>query len=70
MVGAGLAPLLGLAFLLLPAAARMMMDEESCRQVEEQQCGLCHTVYMEECGWRQQMQMMPKKVSVCKNVTR
>merc|ERR1712035_25185 len=46
----------------------MVMDETSCH--EEEECGLCHTVYMEECNMVMEMEMMPKKVSMCKNVTR
>merc|ERR1711862_717282 len=46
-------------------AGVMVMDESSCVEVEEEECGFCHTIYMEEC----KMKMMPAKVSVCKNVT-
>jgi len=48
----------------------MVMDETSCHEIEEEECGLCHTVYMEECNMVMEMEMMPKKVSMCKNVTR
>ena len=48
----------------------MVMDEPSCEEVEEAECGLCHTVYMEECQMKMVPQMMPKKVSMCRNVTR
>ena len=48
----------------------MVMDEPSCQEVEEAECGLCHTVYMEECKMEMVHEMMPKKVSMCRNVTR
>merc|ERR1712142_1353291 len=51
-------------------AGLMVMDENSCHEIEEEECGLCHTVYMEECNMVMEKEMMPKKVSMCKNVTR
>ena len=63
-----------LALLLLTSVVKvkglMLMDEPSCHEVEEAECGLCHTVYMEECNMQMVPHMMPKKVSMCKNVTR
>ena len=46
----------------------MVMDESSCVEVEEEQCGFCHTIYMEECSMKMVEEMMPTKVSVCRNV--
>merc|ERR1711894_246150 len=46
----------------------MVMDETSCH--EEEEGGMCHTVYMEECTMVKEDEMMPKKVEMCKNVTR
>ena len=48
----------------------MVMDESSCVEVEEEQCGFCHTIYMEECKMKMVEEMMPAKVSVCRNVTK
>ena len=48
----------------------MVMDESSCVEVEEEECGYCHTIYMEDCKMKMVEEMMPAKVSVCKNVTR
>merc|ERR1719415_12592 len=48
----------------------MVMDEPSCQEVEEAECGVCHTLYMEECKMEMVAEMMPKKVSMCRNVTR
>merc|ERR1739838_1024388 len=48
----------------------MVMDESSCVEVEEEECGICHTIYMEECEMKMVEEMMPVKVSMCKNVTR
>merc|ERR1712128_81084 len=48
----------------------MIMDESSCVEVEEEQCGFCHTVHMEECSMKMVEEMMPAKVSVCRNVTK
>ena len=48
----------------------MVMDEPSCQDVEEAECGVCHTLYMEECSMEMVPEMMPKKVSMCRNVTR
>jgi len=48
----------------------MVMDEPSCHDVEEAECGVCHTLYMEECNMQMVPEMMPKKVSMCRNVTR
>ena len=50
-------------------AGVMVMDESSCVEVEEEECGFCHTIYMEECKMKMMEEMMPAKVSVCKNVT-
>ena len=47
----------------------MVMDETSCVEVEEEECGICHTIYMEECEMKMVEEMMPVKVSMCKNVT-
>eukprot|EP00092_Neocalanus_flemingeri_P043428 GFUD01047856.1.p1 GENE.GFUD01047856.1~~GFUD01047856.1.p1 ORF type:complete len:218 (+),score=65.55 GFUD01047856.1:59-655(+) len=52
------------------SAAIMVMDETSCVEVEERICGTCHTIYMEECRMKMVEEMMPVKVSMCKNVTR
>jgi len=48
----------------------MVMDEASCHEVEEEECGMCHTVFMEECAMVTEREMMPKRVEMCKNVTR
>ena len=48
----------------------MVMDETSCVEMEEEECGICHTIYMEECKMKMVEEMMPTKVSICKNVTR
>ena len=48
----------------------MVMDEESCKEVEEEDCGICHTIYMEKCEMKMVEEMMPAKVSMCNNVTR
>merc|ERR1712141_613928 len=48
----------------------MVMDEPSCHDVEEAECGVCHTLYMEECKMEMVAEMVPKKVSMCRNVTR
>jgi len=50
--------------------SRMVMDESSCEEVEEQECGLCHTVYMEECAMEMVEEMRPAMVKSCKNVTK
>ena len=56
------------ALLLLPLqlGARMVMDELSCRDVQEEDCGLCHTVYMEECAMKEVEEMLPLRVEVCR----
>ena len=59
------AAILALAILSL-AQARMVMDEPSCREVEEEDCGLCHTVYMEECAMKEVEEMLPLRVEVCR----
>merc|ERR1711862_1038844 len=41
------------------------MDETSCQEVEEEEGGLCHTVYMEECKMKEVEEMTPAKVQVC-----
>ena len=51
-------------------ASLMVMDESSCVEVEEEECGFCHTIYMEECKMKMVEEMMPAKVNVCRNVTR
>ena len=48
----------------------MVMDESTCHDVEEEECGVCHTVYMQECDMVMVPEMMPTKVQMCKNVTR
>ena len=48
----------------------MVMDEASCVEMEQEECGICHTIYMEECKMKMVEEMMPTKVSICKNVTR
>merc|ERR1740128_573414 len=48
----------------------MIMDEASCAEMEQEECGICHTVYMEECKMKMMEEMMPTKVSMCRNVTR
>ena len=48
----------------------MVMDESTCHEVEEEECGVCHTVYMQECDMVMVPEMMPTKVQMCKNVTR
>ena len=35
-----------------------------------EECGVCHTVYMQECDMVMVPEMMPTKVQMCKNVTR
>ena len=59
------AAILALAILSL-AQARMVMDKPSCREVEEEDCGLCHTVYMEECAMKEVEEMLPLRVEVCR----
>ena len=51
-------------------AALMVMDESSCVEVEEEECGSCHTIYMEECKMKMVEEMLPVKVNVCRNITR
>ena len=48
----------------------MVMDETSCVERVEEECGICHTIYMEECKMKMVEEMMPTRVSMCKNVTR
>ena len=48
----------------------MVMDESTCHEVEEEEGGVCHTVYMQECDMVMVPEMMPTKVQMCKNVTR
>ena len=64
----------GLCFLLIwvcgVVEGVMVMDESSCVEVEEEQCGFCHTIYTEECSMKMVEEMMPAKVSVCRNVTK
>ena len=53
-----------------PLSSVMVMDEASCVEMEQEECGICHTIYMEECKMKMVEEMMPTKVSMCKNVTR
>ena len=63
----GLTPLLLLVVLASTiVSSRMVMDESSCHQVEEEVCGLCHTLYMEECTMRQVEEMRPTKATMCR----
>ena len=55
--------------LLQHVSSLMVMNETSCVEVEEEECGICHTIYMEECKMKMVEEMMPVKVSMCKNVT-
>ena len=48
----------------------MVMDKDSCHRVEEQNCGLCHTIYIQQCGLKMVEEMLPTKVNICRNVTR
>merc|ERR1712106_380240 len=48
----------------------MVMDEQSCVEMEQEECGICHTIYIEECKMKMMEEMMPTKVSMCRNVTR
>ena len=48
----------------------MVMDEASCVEMEQEECGICHTIYMEKCEMKMVEEMMPTKVPICKNVTR
>merc|ERR1712227_910346 len=45
----------------------MVMDETSCHEIEEEECGLCHTVYMEECNMVMKMKhkMVEEKRPIC-----
>ena len=54
----------------MPVLSIMVMDEQSCHEVEEEDCGVCHTIYMEKCEMKMVEEMMPVKVSKCRNVTR
>merc|ERR1711973_585670 len=44
----------------------MVMDEPSCQEVEEAECGLCHTVYMEKCKTIMRERMVEEKRPICK----
>merc|ERR1711970_808059 len=57
-------------FLLQNTKSFMVMDETSCIDMVQEECGICHTVYMRECKMKMVEEMMPTKVSMCKNVTR
>jgi len=46
------------------------MDETSCHEVEEEDCGVCHTIYMPDCEMKMVEEMMPSKVNMCKNITK
>eukprot|EP00092_Neocalanus_flemingeri_P026372 GFUD01028588.1.p1 GENE.GFUD01028588.1~~GFUD01028588.1.p1 ORF type:complete len:194 (+),score=50.61 GFUD01028588.1:64-645(+) len=59
-----------LCFMANLVTSLMVMDEASCAEVEEEECGICHTIYMKECEMKMEEEMMPVKVSMCKNVTR
>ena len=48
----------------------MVMDEASCVEVEEEDCGIYHTIYMEECKMKMVEEMIPTKVAICRNITR
>ena len=48
----------------------MVMDEASCVEVEEEECGICHTIYMEECKMKMVEEMIPIKVAMCRSRTR
>merc|ERR1712055_142420 len=48
----------------------MVMDKLSCVEVEQEQCGICHTIYIKECQMKMVEEMMPAKVTKCKNVAR
>jgi|ERR1711872_24107 len=61
--------LIFLAMGSIVSMAEMVMDESSCQEVEEEECGLCHTVYMQECNMKQVEEMRPAKVQVCRNTT-
>ena len=50
--------------------ALMVMDESSCVEVEEEECGYCHTIFMEKCQMKMIEEMVPMKTLVCKNITR
>jgi len=56
---------------LLPelVITKMVMNETSCNEVEEEECGVCHTIYMPECEMIMVEEMMPTKLEMCKNVT-
>lgn len=56
--------------LLLPSHCLMVVQESSCRQVQEEECGLCHTVYREQCRLQEVQELWPTKVQVCRNTTR
>merc|ERR1712117_344215 len=59
-----------MCFLFHNTISFMVMDETSCIDMEQEECGICHTVYMRECKMKMVEEMMPTKVSMCKNVTR
>merc|ERR1719348_1651680 len=50
--------------------SKMVMDEASCQEVEEEECGLCHTLYTQECSMKMVEEIVPQKVWSCQNVTR
>jgi len=49
---------------------KMIMDQTSCQEVEGEECGVCHTVYMPECEMKMVEEMMPRIVNMCKNMTK
>merc|ERR1712098_715094 len=59
-----------ICFLFNDTTSFMVMDESSCVEMEQEECGICHTVYMKECKMKMAEEMMPTKVTTCKNVTR
>merc|ERR1719175_585858 len=52
--------------MLNSVAGLMVMDEASCHEAEEEECGLCHTVYMEECSMKEVEEMRPMKKRMCR----
>ena len=59
-----------LCFAAVHVNSFMVMDEQSCVEMELEVCGICHTIYMEECRMKMMEKMMPTKVSMCRNVPR
>merc|ERR1712038_1424331 len=44
----------------------MVMDETSCVDMEQEECGICHTVYMKECKKKMEHKMVEEKRPICK----